>query len=299
MVAFATATNATSSAPSSCVVHATRTVVGSLHQECDVPNQDAHAEHVSVASSVYLVLDGHGPEGDAIAMRAAHNLSRHVVDRLDKLQSGPANTRHHTALRAAFAATAELVDTQPAAHAAGTTASAVVLERDVLTVANIGDSDVVLSTHGQAKLVSFRHRPSEQDEKQRMLKCGAIVSNGYVCDTNDPPSKMISITRAFGDLDVRALGVVPLPQIATYAINDGDFVILATDGLWDAHGGVTPQAAVDVVKRCFEAGGDVSTAVEKLVGMAKGRYRLPIDDLTITLVRRKPHESPTQAASSS
>ncbi|CAN8066166.1 unnamed protein product [Agarophyton chilense] len=292
MVAFAT------TAAAAAVAHATRSCVGSLHRECDVPNQDAHA-HCIVGPHVFLVLDGHGPEGDAIATRAAHTLLRHAVDRLHKLLAGSACVRHHAALRAAFAATAELVDSQPSAHAAGTTASAVVVERDFVTVANVGDSDVVLGSNGVAKLVSFRHRPTDPLEQQRVLNAGAVVSNGYVSDTNNPPTKIISITRTFGDLDVRSIGIIPTPQIATFPIHEGDFVILATDGLWDAHGGVTPQAAVDLVHNSFQAGADVHAALDQLVQLAKGKYPLPIDDLTITLVRRNPRESPAQAAASS
>ncbi|PXF48484.1 phosphatase 2C 47 [Gracilariopsis chorda] len=298
MVAFATAATGPSSPSQPSATYATRTVIGSLHHECDIPNQDAHVSHSTPHATVHLVLDGHGPDGDAIATRAAHTLLRHLVERLHKLVPDPPPTRHHAALRAAFAATAELVDTQPAARKAGTTASAAVVERDVLTVANVGDSDVVLASSGLAKLVSFRHRPTNDAERQRVIKSGAVVSNGYVCDNNNPPDKMISITRAFGDLDIRAIGLVPIPEIATYPLSDGDFVILATDGLWDAHGGVSPQTAVDAVTACFEAGGDVSEAVDQLVQLAKGRCRLPIDDLTVTVVRQLPRNPETHATSS-
>ncbi|KAI0557961.1 hypothetical protein FGB62_247g04 [Gracilaria domingensis] len=61
---------------------------------------------------------------------------------------------------------------------------------------------------------------------------------------------MIYITRAFGDLVLRAIGVVPLLQNSLYVIKDGDFDLVGTGGMWDAHGSVTPQAALDVVSIC-------------------------------------------------
>lgn len=279
--------------------HSVRTITGSLHAETSTPNQDTYATHTASEPHVYLVLDGHGPQGDLIATHAAAALLGSTLDRLTKHSPGPPGSRRCAALRAAFAATAELVDTQSSAADGGTTASVVVLERNIVTVANVGDSDVVLSNRGNAEVISVCHRPSSEVESARVLGAGGLVQNGYVCDA-DPPNKMISITRAFGDLDVRSVGVVSLPEMKEIILHEGDFLILATDGLWDAHGGLSPQSAVDAVSTCFEQGGDVKDAVDALVAKAKGRCSLPIDDLTILVIHPKSEErrKDTQSLSS-
>lgn len=280
MVAFATST--ARSPPPVQTSYAAATVTGSLHHDTKTPNQDAYL--VNTHSNLYAVLDGHGPSGERLASLAARTLLRNIGDHLAKLSPGSPGRRHHAALRAAFTATAEHVDSQPEAAVAGTTASVLVLDGDMAIFANVGDSGIVCCSAGVARLVTVCHRPDVPGEKRRVLDAGGIVQNGYVCDA-DPPKQMIAITRAFGDLDVRSVGVSSLPDITELQVKDCEFFILATDGLWDAHGGISPQQAVDVVRRCLAKGESLSDAVDDLMSLAKGIYRLPIDDASIVIVR--------------
>lgn len=285
---------------------ASKRVVGELHSECAVPCQDycVAADVVLAAGDgcvrrafVYAVLDGHGPQGDDVALLAGQALLDGVAGRLAGEYRGDraAEERHAEVLAAAFGAAADVVDAAAVGVASGTTASLVVVEERTLTVANVGDSNVVLAREAghNAQIVSAVHRPDDEMESQRVRDAGGIVQNGYVCDA-DPPKKMISVTRAFGDMDVRAIGVVPIPEIASYALKDDDeFVILATDGLWDAHGGVSPQRAVDAVRFCIDRDGlvkGVASAAAELIDVARGRSRYPLDDATVSVVSlRQPH----------
>lgn len=270
MVAVAAAAN-----PS----HYARTLQGSVHEELNIPNQDAHLSLPD--SGIFTVLDGHGPEGHAIACRAAHSLVSNVADHLN----GPSRSAN-AALLAAFTATAELIDSNPAAAISGSTASAVVVQGDLVTVANIGDSDVVWASGRTARVVSMRHRPNREVEKKRIAHAGGSIQDGYLC--HQRLDKMIAVSRAFGDLDMRNVGVISSPDVSEFSWDNDDFLILATDGLWDAHGGISTQDAVRVVRACFERGETVREAVNDLLTAAKGRDRLPFDDTTILIIRRFP-----------
>ena len=63
---------------------------------------------------------------------------------------------------------------------------------------------------------------------------------------------LLEVTRAFGDFDV--VGIIAAPAIyETQLTSDDEFIIVASDGLWDV---VTPQEAVRTfyqVQKSFSA----------------------------------------------
>lgn len=273
--------------------YAVHTMIGGSHEENHIPNQDTQAINSSSRFHIFAVLDGHGPQGDTIAKNTANALVQSLTEKITKLTSGSSSERRRNAVYAAFAATAELIDSQPASSESGTTASVIVVEGLNVIIANVGDSDVVWARDGRnAQIVSFAHRPSNLDEEKRVSKAGGIIQNGYI-SSGDPFGKIISVTRAFGDLDVRSLGVISQPQIREIKLGENDFLILASDGLWDAHGGFTSQRAVDIARKCMEFERRRGTrpvnatkiACEQLIAHAKGPYHLPYDDTTVMIVR--------------
>jgi serine/threonine protein phosphatase PrpC len=148
----------------------------------------------------------------------------------------------------------------------------------------VGDSDAVVcgfAAGAKARVVSRRHRPDADGERKRCVAAGAAVADGYVMDDARLPRKMIAVTRALGDRDVRALGVVSTAEVVRVDVEVPGFVILATDGLWDAHGGsVGPQRAADLVRRY-----GVREGCEALMEAACGvDERFPSDDCSIVVI---------------
>lgn len=276
------------------VVKAVRTCVGELHAETDTPNQDAY----STCEHVFAIADGHGPDGEVAAKEAVTALVSTVLSGLERT---PDTVTLERVLAHAFAHASDVVDRLPSATNSGATVSVVVLETGRIALANVGDSDVVLGRAGtHAVVISECHRPSLEAERQRILDAGGIVQDAYVCDA-PAPRKMISITRALGDLDVRSIGVSTEPYIRSVKLeHPDDFLIIATDGLWDAHGSdITPQVAVDVVKKCIDPADyckSLGRAADQLLALAKGRSHLPIDDTTIIIVRPGEQLIPTPSA---
>lgn len=141
----------------------------------------------------------------------------------------------------------------------GATATAMFLRNDVLVVSHIGDSCLVISRGGRPQLLTNFHRPygnnkTSLEEVKRIRAAGGWIVDGRICGD-------ISVSRAFGDIrfktrkyEMLAKGVkkgrwtekfisrikfkgdliVSSPDVCLVELGpDVEFVLLATDGLWD------------------------------------------------------------------
>lgn len=136
----------------------------------------------------------------------------------------------------------------------GSTATVVFLNRDFIVTANVGDSRAVLGKKGRTVDISSDHRPVAsskvgRSEIKRISDSGGWVLQMRVCG-------ILAVTRAFGDYEFKggryelleelsAAGlpkscdlirppVVAVPDVQVLErTEDDDFLIIATDGLWD------------------------------------------------------------------
>jgi len=126
----------------------------------------------------------------------------------------------------------------------GTTALVALFTRNDLYIANVGDTRAVfLKKNGEAERVSMDHRPVEA-EKERIE-----ASGGKVISISVPRVEgMLSVSRALGDFDLVDKGVIWHPHIQVIQVFEekGEFLILASDGLWDL---VTDSEAVALVQK--------------------------------------------------
>ena len=160
-----------------------------------------------------------------------------------------------------------------------------------LYIGYVGDCRAVLSHGGVGIALTHDHTPiSRPDEVARILAAGGWVSNNRV-------QGVLAVSRAFGDAehkaplaaafwDVAFTGdpLIVEPDIRVHDISPHDeFVIIASDGLWDV---LTSQAAVNVVRRRLHVGsgghGDVQRASEELVAKALALHS--VDNITVTIV---------------
>uniref|UniRef100_A0A061SL87 protein-serine/threonine phosphatase n=1 Tax=Tetraselmis sp. GSL018 TaxID=582737 RepID=A0A061SL87_9CHLO len=176
---------------------------------------------------------------------------------------------------------------------AGSTATCVLVRREKLHVANVGDSRAVLSRGGKATDLTTEHRAYGKgdivkQEKKRIESVGGWVKNGRVCD-------MLAVTRAFGDADfkgdtnrkrmleegvregywsedfaskVNFTGdpVIATPDVATVPLESHDeFIIIASDGLWDVY---SSSEAVSLLRRGFMNGNTAQEMADLLVERA-------------------------------
>lgn len=192
------------------------------------------------------VYDGHG--GAEVAEAAAAQLHTRFFA---ALQGGVAA---EDAFQRAYAD----LDHGLAGHVhTGTTASTVVVMRERLVAAWVGDSQLTVGARGRARFVSRAHRLQNSDERARVVASGASIDGVYVMREDYG----VMVTRALGDTWFRPVGVIATPALATIDL-DSDatpFVAVATDGLWDV-------LSADDVARCFaahagEAGFDYARAL--------------------------------------
>ncbi|XP_022923065.1 protein phosphatase 2C 57 isoform X2 [Cucurbita moschata] len=173
----------------------------------------------------------------------------------------------------------------------GSTATVAFIRNDVLFVSHVGDSCVVLSRPGGAQLLTSSHRPygnntTSLQEVKRIREAGGWIVNGRICGD-------ISVSRAFGDIRfktkknemlqkgveegrwsekfvsrVRFNGdlVTASPEIFQTTLGSNvEFMLIATDGLWDY---MNRSDAVKFVRNELRQHGDVQLACEALAQAA-------------------------------
>ncbi|KAH7436501.1 hypothetical protein KP509_05G022800 [Ceratopteris richardii] len=176
-----------------------------------------------IKQAFFGVFDGHG--GKYAAEYAANNLDRHVSAVLSNMASSPCI---EDAMRTAYTnADIEFLNQHVSS---GTCAVSVLVKEGEMVVANAGDCKAVLCRDGKAESLSIIHRASNEKERQRVEDLGGIVDcyNGIwrVQGT-------LAVTRALGDANLKRW-ISAEPAIKRIGITDDcEFLILASDGLWD------------------------------------------------------------------
>ncbi|XP_039120309.1 probable protein phosphatase 2C 5 [Dioscorea cayenensis subsp. rotundata] len=173
----------------------------------------------------------------------------------------------------------------------GATATIMFVRNDSLIICHIGDSCVVLSRNGKAEVLTSPHRPYGNnrvslEEVKRIRAAGGWIVDGRICGD-------ISVSRAFGDIRFKRkknemlgkgveLGkwsqkfasrikfkgdlVTSSPDIYQVELGtDAEFILLASDGLWDY---MKSSEAVSFVRNQLREHGDVQRATEALARAA-------------------------------
>ncbi|KAJ9129347.1 hypothetical protein P3X46_033868 [Hevea brasiliensis] len=220
----------------------------------------------------FAVIDGHG--GRAAADYVAENLGKNIVKALENVGKDEDDDHHQPleqAIRQGYLVTDREFLSQQGVSSGACVASALLKDGE-LHVANVGDCRVVLSRKGVADTLTVDHRLSREDEKLRIENSGGFVHcrNGIWRVQGS-----LAISRAIGDLHLKDW-VISDPEIKCLPLtSDCEFLIMASDGLWDK---VNEQEAVDVVLR----DGNSVESCKKLIDMSFGRGNM--DDITVMVI---------------
>ncbi|RWR78610.1 putative protein phosphatase 2C 11 [Cinnamomum micranthum f. kanehirae] len=211
------------------------------------------------------VYDGHG--GSRAAEYVKNNLFKNLSSHPDFIK----NTK--SAIVEAFKQTDTdyLNEEKGKQRDAGSTASTAVLLGDRLLVANVGDSRVVACRAGSAIPLSIDHKPDRSDERQRIERAGGFIIWAGTWRVGG----VLAVSRAFGDKLLKRF-VVAEPEIQEEEISGVDFLIIASDGLWNV---VSNKEAVDIV----HAISDAETSAKKLTEEAYARGSS--DNITCVVVQ--------------
>ncbi|GAA6020584.1 hypothetical protein JCM10207_008676 [Rhodosporidiobolus poonsookiae] len=229
--------------------------------------EDAHAGILSLGdeqdgkkTSFFAVYDGHGGStvakfaGDTVHHRLAANESFKKRD-------------FEASLKRAYLETDEDLRANPdfRGDPSGCTAvSAIVTPELNIICANAGDSRAVMSVGGEAKPLSFDHKPTNQGETSRIVAAGGFVEFGRV-------NGNLALSRAMGDfefkqnnnLDAEQQIVTVDPDITVHeATKEDEFVVIACDGIWDV---LTSQQVIDYVRLAISQEKPLTAICEELM----------------------------------
>ncbi|KAJ4958132.1 hypothetical protein NE237_025243 [Protea cynaroides] len=215
---------------------------------------------------LFGVFDGHG--GARAAEYVKQNLFSNLISHpkfISDTKSAIADAYNHT--------DSEFLKSESNQNRdAGSTASTAILVGDRLLVANVGDSRAVICRGGNAIAVSRDHKPDQTDERQRIEEAGGFVMWAGTWRVGG----VLAVSRAFGDRLLKQY-VVADPEIQEEVIDSSlEFLILASDGLWDV---VTNEEAVSMIKSID----DPEEAAKRL--MQEAYQRGSADNITCVVVR--------------
>lgn len=278
------------------------------------PNQDRELVHFNVQQDPDMVLmavmDGHGKFGHRVADYVKANLVRHLENQVD-LKRDP-----KTSITKAVKDLAdELQAKKPIDMSfSGTTALVVLKIKNNLFVANIGDARAVVCVEsvppngGPARVEGFpisqEHSPYNEVEAARIKKAGGRIKCMTVGQGEDPgPLRVwlketeapgLTMTRAIGDEVAQTVGVIAVPQIWQYEIQDTDVIlVLGTDGLFKF------MSNDDVCKIAYQHKESLVVACKLLTREARERWKEReeiSDDITMVIADLRPSSAAALAA---
>ncbi|XP_020595740.1 probable protein phosphatase 2C 51 [Phalaenopsis equestris] len=198
----------------------------------------------------FAVYDGHG--GAAVARVCRDRMHVVLAEEVGNIEEGK---EEECKWREAMAVSFAKVDGEVSAAAAdgeaaaaertmGSTAVVAVVGRKRIFVANCGDSRAVLCRAGVAVPLSTDHKPNRPDELERVAAAGGRVINwgGYRI------LGVLSTSRSIGDYYLKPY-VTAEPEITMTERDEKDeFLILASDGLWDV---ITNEVACRITRKCL------------------------------------------------
>ena len=219
------------------------------------------------------VFDGHG--GAKAAEFAAQKLRRNILDEVDRKRD---KTMIKEAVKQGYLKTdAEFLKQDVAG---GTCCVTALIQNGNLIVSNAGDCRAVLSRAGVAEPLTSDHRPSREDEKDRIETWGGYVD---LCHGSWRIQGCLAVSRGIGDKHLKQW-VIAEPETNIINIeSDCEFLILASDGLWDK---VSNQEAVDIARpKCLAINKTIDplVACKKLVQLSVSRGSS--DDISVMLIQ--------------
>ncbi|KAG6595572.1 putative protein phosphatase 2C 65, partial [Cucurbita argyrosperma subsp. sororia] len=284
-----------------------------INQDAMTVWEDFSGEKGLVFSGVF---DGHGPFGHRVARHARDMLPSKLSKAIKKqqrpshLQNGvskasvqpnnnegnqrnPLVSRWEAAFEEAYTDFDRDLgfDSSIDCFCSGTTAMSIIKQGEHLVVANVGDSRAVLCTRGDNHQhipiqLTADQKPNVPSEAERIKKCqGRITADKeepdiyrvWVPDADYPG---LAMSRSFGDFCLKDYGLIPTPEVAYRKLTRKDeFIVLATDGIWDV---LTNKQVINIVASAKNR----SMAAKLVVKLAAREWKrkfigLTIDDCTV------------------
>ncbi|XP_061356478.1 probable protein phosphatase 2C 25 [Gastrolobium bilobum] len=211
--------------------------------------------HGEPKQAFFGIFDGHG--GTKASEFAAHNLEKNVLNEVIRRDS----------------------DFLRKDLNGGSCCVTALIRSGNLVVSNAGDCRAVISRGGVAEALTSDHKPSREDERDRIETQGGYVDT---CRGVWRIQGSLAVSRGIGDRHLKQW-VIAEPETKVLRIeHQHELLILASDGLWDK---VSNQEAVDIA-RPFCVGSNRQQpllACKKLVELSVSRGS--VDDISVMIIK--------------
>ena len=250
------------------------------------------------------ICDGHGANGQEVSgylsLYLPQNLNERLISEKITNLSDVNLSKISDAISSIFIETNmdlisdESIDTL---FSGSTCCSIIYTPKKIISI-NVGDSRCVVGKfdgkNWKAKNLSRDHKPSEEDEYERIIKTGGRVES-YKNDDGDPvgPERVwlkdedfpgLAMSRSFGDEIAHSAGVIAEPEISEYYfVHEDKFVIIASDGIFEF---ISSDECVSMLKN-FYLKDDIDGAMYYLYKESSKKWIMEeevIDDISMILI---------------
>ncbi|KAL1331141.1 probable protein phosphatase 2C 65 [Arachis stenosperma] len=255
------------------------------------------------------VFDGHGPQGHKYAQTICNNLpsklstSIKMSQQISKSQLGldingdenqnmPCVSWEGSFLKSFSEMDRDLAqNVYIGSFSGGSTAVTIVKQENQLIIGNLGDSRAILCTKTDDNFripiqLTVDLKPNIPSEASRITKCG-----GRIFPSKDDPSGInriwmaeedcpgLAMTRSFGDFCLKDYGLISVPDVIYRRINKQDeFVVLASDGIWDV---LTNEEVINIISSARKRSEAAKTLVKHALQAWKVKCpNAAVDDCT-------------------
>ena len=281
---------------------------GFYHPGNEKPNQDNYfiIKNINNESNNYFigVCDGHGKYGEEvssfISLNLPENLKKNILNSEIDINKSPIESITKIITKTFIETNSSLINNSNIdISSSGCTCSSILLTQNNLISINLGDSRCILGRFNPKNNswsclnLTRDHKPTEEDEKERIIKKGGNISKGKDEFGNSSGIMRIwkadgniglALTRSFGDEIMSKVGVSCEPEIKQFFLGKDDkFIIIGTDGLWEY---IYSEECVNMVKDFFLKN-DIQGAGNLLLKEASKRWIVEqdvVDDITIILI---------------
>ncbi|CAD8089739.1 unnamed protein product [Paramecium primaurelia] len=278
-------------------IYAMRTKAGCQINKAIKINQDSAIVCPKLLENIgyklFAVSDGHGLNGHHVSNFIKQTLPKHLHNQLEdnhediKIQISRAFTNTNR----------EIWNSNTDTNLSGSTTALVLIKKDIIYTANVGDSRAILCKFDQVwQIVPLTrdHKPDDPEEMKTIVDAGGRVEQQKDFNWNPiGPFRVwlqyiqapgLAMSRSFGDKVGAQAGVTAIPEIKQFALtNHNQFLIVASDGVWDY---LTNEEVMSLVIPYFEKD-NPEHAAEKVVKEAIQAWRrnsLVRDDITCIVI---------------
>jgi len=251
---------------------------------------------------IYMsVCDGHGVNGHHVSNFIKSILPLDMSENLKHRNILTETEKTHEIIKETFIIANDKLVENPNIDSifSGSTCVSVIFTPEKLICPNIGDSRAVLARYDPNKNkynaidLTRDHKPTEPDEKQRILENDGRIQPFLEDGEFVGPERIwikeeevpgLAMTRSFGDRVAATVGVISEPEIKEFDLDINDkFMIIASDGIWEF---ISSQECVDIISNFYDKN-DIKGCCQFLYEESSKRWLKEeevIDDTTLILV---------------